>query len=239
LSAAATQPQASADGEGRDVICRLRRVLLATLVVIVGWPIVSIGTLIVLWGLSFIDPAPQQDDCTFGSVTNPEYRRLLGQAKTQKWSVWPGLSNGLFWVSDSGMSGAQATQALESSQGEYLYRSIERLTFDHGSPDAQLAAAHAVLRSMGADWVRVSEFPSGSSTDVEFTYFLPQRRFAPLCLHCLAWPFTTVDVHFRRAESESLDRVIVLHGGLEYDPRKVDRSAHACPAFPTRRNQGD
>ena len=181
-----------------------------------------------------VDPAPQQDDCTFGSVANTGYRRLLREAKAQDWSVWPGLSNGLFWSSDHGWIGT-----LEARQGEYLRGSIERLTFDHGSPDAQLAAAHAVLRSMKADWVRVSEFPSGTSTVIQFNYYLQQRRFAPLCLHCLLWPFTTIDVSFRRTNSESLDRVIVLHGGLEYDPRKVDRDVHACPAFPTHRNRGN
>jgi hypothetical protein len=234
LSAAAIHSQANADGEGRNIRRRLRKALLATLAIIVGAPIVSVGTLLVLWGLSFVDPAPQQDDCTFGSVTTTEYRRLLSEAKAQDWSVWPGLSNGLFAPSDQGWIGT-----LEARQGEYLRRSIERLTFDHGSPDAQLAAAHAVLRSMKADWVRVSEFPSGTSTDIEFTYFLRQRRFAPLCLHCLLWPFTTVDVHFRRTNSKSLDRVIMLHGGLLYDPRKVDRDVHACPAFPTPRHQGN
>jgi hypothetical protein len=234
LSAAAIHSQANADGERRNIKHRLRKALLVTLLVILGLPIVSVGTLLVLWGLSFVDPAPQQDDCTFGSVTNTEYRRLLREAKAQDWSVWPGLSNGLFWPSDQGWIGT-----LEARQGEYLRRSIERLTFDHGSPDAQLAAAHAVLRSMKADWVRVFEIPSGSSTDIEFTYFLRQRRFAPLCLHCLAWPFTTVKVHFTRTNSESLDRVIVLHGGLLYDPRKVDRDVHTCPAFPTHRNRGN
>jgi hypothetical protein len=78
-------------GERRNIRRRLIKALLATLVVIVGWPIVSLGTLLVLWGLSFVDPAPRQDDCTFGSVTNTGYRRLLSEAKAQDWSVWPGL----------------------------------------------------------------------------------------------------------------------------------------------------
>jgi hypothetical protein len=224
----------ASDGEGRNIRRRLRKALLATLVVIVGWPIVSVGTLLVLWGLSFVDPAPRQDDCTFGSVTNTGYRRLLSEAKAQDWSVWPGLSNGLFAPSDQGWIGT-----LEARQGQYLRDSIERLTFDHGSPDAQLAAAHAVLRSMKADWVRVYEIPSGTSTVIEFTYFLQQRRFAPLCLHCLPWPFTTVSVNFRRTNSISLEGVNLLHGGLLYDPRKVARAVHACPAFPTPRNPGN
>jgi hypothetical protein len=222
------------DDKWRNVGRRLLKALLATLVIIVGWPIVSLGTLLVLWGLSFVDPAPRQDDCTFGSVTNTEYRRLLSEAKAQDWSVWPTLSNGLFAPSDQDWIGT-----LEARQGEYLRRSIERLTFDHGSSDAQLAAAHAVLRSMKADWVRVYEIRSGTSTVIEFTYFLQQRRFAPLCLHCLAWPFTTVSVNFRRTNSISLEGVNLLHGGLKYDPRKVARAVHACPAFPAPRNQGN
>jgi hypothetical protein len=222
------------DGKWRNIRRRLIQAVLAALVVIVGSPIVSLGTLLVLWGLSFVDPAPGQDGCTFGSVTNTEYRRLLSEAKAQDWSVWPGLSNGLFAPSDQGWIGT-----LEARQGQYLRGAIERLTFDHGSPDAQLAAAHAVLRSMKADWVRVFEIPSGGSTVIEFTYFLQQRRFAPFCLHCLAWPFTTVKVNFRRTNSISLEDVNLLHGGLLYDPRKVDRDVHACPAFPTPRNRSN
>src|SRR5437899_3057746 len=60
----------------------------------------TLGLLIVLWLLTFVDPAPAQDDCAFGSVSKAEYLQLLRRAKAQDWTVWPGLSNGLFSASE-------------------------------------------------------------------------------------------------------------------------------------------
>ena len=70
-----------------------RRITAVVLAVLFGLPLL-------LWLTSYIKWPSEQDRCAFGSVQNAEYRRLLASAKAQQWSVWPGLSNGIFWRSD-------------------------------------------------------------------------------------------------------------------------------------------
>jgi hypothetical protein len=71
----------------------------------VGIPTALAGLLLILWGWSFHDPAPDQDNCAFGPVSKAEYRYLLAEAKAQNWTVWPGLSNGLTSPTDHGALG--------------------------------------------------------------------------------------------------------------------------------------
>jgi hypothetical protein len=59
-------------------------------------PVIGVAGMFVAWLIAFLDPALQQHDCSFGSVDKSEYQRLLGRAKAQDWSVWLGLSKGLF-----------------------------------------------------------------------------------------------------------------------------------------------
>ncbi len=74
-------------------------------------------------------------------------------------------------------------------------------------------------------------------TDIQFRYYLRQLRFAPLCLQCLIWRYTTIAISFHHdliAETRRLDQIVVLHGGLKYDPDPVkERNVYSeCPAFP-------
>jgi hypothetical protein len=211
------------------------RLLQVLLVAVFG----TLGLLIVLWLLTFVDPAPAQDDCAFGSVSKAEYLQLLRQAKAQDWTVWPGLSNGLFSASERVPS--RSTLPLESSTAKELRKFISELTPADAPADQQLAAAHALMRSIGAEYVRVSNVPdfrkNGQITTayVNFQYFLPQRRFAPLCLFCLIWRYTTIAIAFRHeiaAGTYALRGVNVAHSGLDYDPEKTRNIADACPAFP-------
>jgi hypothetical protein len=211
------------------------RKLVLTLVIITG---VVLGP----WGLSFVDPSPAQDNCPLKSVSHSEYLRLLAQAKAQDWTVWPGLSKGIFWPSDSWV--AEPRKLFEQSISDRLLRSIEDLTFDHASADAQLAAAHAVMRSMHADFVSVLQVDACDGCSIPaprrvfFTYFITQRRFAPLCLPCLLWWYTTIDVRFYQDSGTgtyTLHDITVLNAGLKYDPEK-DRERNAvCPELPSRR----
>jgi hypothetical protein len=146
---------------------------------------------LILWIASFVDPAPAQDDCALSSVSKTEYRQLLAQAKAQDWTVWPGLSNGMLlpWPPRDVSFGFE-----HRGIGERLKRAIEGLNFDHSSADAQLAAAHAVMRSIHAEFVSVYRIPSSFAgkpqfipETVVFTYFIPQRRFAPFA--CTARSF--------------------------------------------------
>jgi hypothetical protein len=223
------------------------RVAVAVLLVVVALPIGFIGLLAILWLVSFVDPAPAQDDCAFDSVSKNEYLRLLAEAKAQDWTVWPGLSKGILLPSDR-LFGLP-DQSFEPRLGERLRRAIDELAFDHESADAQLAAAHAVMRGIRAEYVSVYEIPGFrdrdgklNRADVEFTYFFPQRRFAPLCLHCLLFDYTTIAVYFGHdliTDSYGLDRVTVLNGELKYDPRKEQARniSDPCPAFPRVRQQ--
>jgi hypothetical protein len=218
------------------------RAMRIVIIVILAVPVGLFGLLVILWLLSFVDPAPSQDDCAIGSVSKTEYLRLLAEAKAQDWTLWPGLSDGIF---DLPARTRQDPYAFERRIGEQLQRAIEQLTFDHDSADAQLAAAHAVMRSIRAEYISVFEiplnqFPDRSIMDVELSYFIPQRRFAPLCVHCLMWWYTTIDVHFRHdvaANKYTLDRVVVLNAGLKYVPSKSDQRniSEPCPSFPRMR----
>jgi hypothetical protein len=202
-----------------------------------------IGVVLGPWGLSFGDPAPAQDNCPLKSISHSEYLRLLAEAKAQDWTVWPGLSQGIFWPSENWIA-APSRFYLEHSISDRLFRFIEDLTFDHASADAQLAAAHAVMRSMHADFVSVGEAMACDSCfiplprSVRFEYFIPQRRFAPLCVPCLLtmW-YTTIGVVFNQVpgnERYVLNDVIVLNSGLEYTPGKERARNAACPELPSR-----
>jgi hypothetical protein len=201
-----------------------------------------IGVALGPWGLSFGDPAPAQDNCPLKSVSRSEYLRLLAQAKAQDWTVWPGLSKGIFWPSDNWIAGPR--KYFEESINERLLQSIEDLTFDHSSADVQLAAAHAVMRSMHADFVSVLEADAcdgcfiPAPRSVFFRYFIPQRRLAPLCLPCLLWWYTTIGVYFNQvpgSERYVFDRIIVPNAGLKYDPHKEKERNALCPELPSRR----
>jgi hypothetical protein len=214
----------------------MRKSAIIALVLIAGAPF---G----LWGASFIDPAPAQDNCPFKSVSHGDFLRLLAQARALDWTVWPGLSKGIFEPSDSWFAGP--SQYFEHSINERLLRSIKSLTFDHTSADAQLAAAHAVMRSMNAEFVSVLEANACNDCaipaprQVFFRYFIPQRRFAPLCLPCFLWRYTTIGVYFyqdARNDGYFLDHVIVLNADLKYDPQKEQERNATCPELPSGTN---
>jgi hypothetical protein len=107
------------------------------------------------------------------------------------------------------------------------------------SADRELAAAHALMRSMGAELVYVFDIaPYNGHSSIDFTYFLPQRRFAPLCLLCWLLPYTTIQVMFDRPIASgtiALDRVVVMHAKLDGNPRKEPNTLGPCPAFPPAR----
>jgi hypothetical protein len=195
-----------------------------------------------LWFASF-SWAGGDDNCTIGTVSAEQYRELYRQAKAERWTVWPGLSNGLFWPSDRGLR--EPSPSFEKALGDKLLEAIEQLSVDRGAADAQLAAAHAVMRSLGADYVSVFEIPDFAqngrkvSTRVQFEYFLAQRRFAPLCLPCFVSRYSTIGIVFSHDLARNIyrfDHVFVLHGDLKYDPNpsKQRNVSSTCPAFPAR-----
>jgi hypothetical protein len=207
-------------------------IIVLILVIITGVPL---G----FWAVSFIDPAPAQDDCPLRSISHDEYLQLLAAAKQQDWTVWPGLSNGIFWPSDRWLAPPLSDQAFEHAIGERLLQSIEALPFDHNSADAQLAAADAVMRSIHAELVDIQSVDAtptaGIPPVVIFRYYMPQRRFAPLCLPCFIWRYTTIGVFFTREPNSANDvlyRVVVQNSNLKYDPQKEQKPNTVCPELP-------
>ncbi|CAN7753577.1 hypothetical protein LJR220_002435 [Bradyrhizobium sp. LjRoot220] len=193
---------------------------------------------ILLWAFSFTELFGQEK-CSIGSISETEYQTLLSRAGAQRWTVWPDLSNGVFWPSDRGFRGP--TALFNSNQNDQLLSQIRELAGPDPSVNRQLASAHAVLRSMGAEYVQTQEVPDirrdRAGSRVRFTYYLPQVRFAPACVLCLIWWYTTIDVIFSHelaAGRHELQAVNVLHAGLKGTPDK-SRARNvpwgSCPEF--------
>ena len=96
------------------------------------------------------------------------------------------------------------------------------------------------MRSMGAEYVHTLKVPDmgdRASSQVYFKYFLPQVRFAPACVLCLIWSYTTIDVIFSHdlaTDRYELQEMNVLYAGLKGSPDK--NSARnipwgSCPEF--------
>ena len=179
----------------------------------------------VVWVVSFIDRFGQER-CTFGSINDVEYERISSRASAQRLTVWPGLSNGVFFPSSGDNIGGQ------------LVLHVRELAGSDPSSNRQLASAHAILRSIGAEYVHTLEVRrNNASSNVLFTYYLPQVRFAPACFFCLVWWYTTIDVIFSHelaTDRYEFQAVNVLHAQLKYNPAK--ESARnvpwgSCPAL--------
>ncbi|KRQ97585.1 hypothetical protein CQ12_36365 [Bradyrhizobium jicamae] len=193
---------------------------------------------IMLWAFSFTELLGQEK-CRIGSISAVEYERVLVRAGAQRWTVWPGLSNGAFWPSDNGFRGP--TASFNSNINDQLLSHVRELAGPAASIDRQLASSHAVMRSMGAEYVQNQEVPDArrdrGASSVHFTYYLPQVRFAPACVLCLIWSYTTIDVIFSRdlaADRYELQEVNTLFAGLKGSPDK-NRARNvpwgSCPEF--------
>jgi hypothetical protein len=193
---------------------------------------------VLLWAFSFTERFGLEK-CSIGSISVVEYQRILSRAGEQRWTVWPGLSNGVFWPSDRGFRGP--TESFSSNINDQLLSHIRELAGADPSVNRQLASAHAVMRSMGAEYVQTQEVPDmrrdRASSRVYFTYYLPQVRFAPACVLCLVWWYTTLDVIFSHdlaTDRYELQAMNVLHAGLKGSPdqsRARNVPWGSCPEF--------
>ena len=111
---------------------------------------------VLLWAFSFTELLGLEK-CSVGSISVAEYERILSRAGAQRWTVWPGLSNGVFWPSDNGFRGP--TASFNSNLNDQLLSHIRELAGSDPSINRQLASAHAVMRSMGAEYVQTQEVP--------------------------------------------------------------------------------
>jgi hypothetical protein len=191
---------------------------------------------VLLWAFSFTERFGLEK-CSIGSVSGDEYQNILTRAGAQRWTVWPGLSNGVFWPSDAGFRGP--TASFNSNVNDQLLSHVRELAGPDASINRQLASGHAVMRSMGAEYVHTLEVPDmgSAASHVYFKYFLPQVRFAPACVLCLIWWYTTIDVIFSHdlaTDRYELQAVNVLHAGLKGSPDKnLARNVPwgSCPQF--------
>jgi len=107
----------------------------------------------------------EQDRCTFGTVSNAEYREMLSKARSlQRWK----------WL------GSNTPQDL---QGEFL-----QISESSSSPYVKIAAIHAVLRALGAEFRNNGpfnfEYVSARGGMVQFNYALPVPRIGVFSV----WP---------------------------------------------------
>lgn len=217
----------ASEGEGFTRMRRFLKIIGALILLIVALPWI-------LFLASFIDTVPEQDRCDFGSVTNVEYRELLARAKIQDWTVWPGLSSGLFFASNRAVGLPVGDHRRQMTDG--LAASIRTSISSKRSPDELFAAAHAVMRSFGAQYNRTVLLPRNLSTErprreyIYLEYLLPQRRFAPMCLHCFLWDLTAIAVDFERDLSGEieLNNVHMFHGNIKNSPQRLRESS--CPS---------
>lgn len=193
---------------------------------------------LVLWAFSFTELLGQEK-CAIGSISGAEYQRILDRAGAQRWTVWPGLSNGVFWPSDNGFRGP--TASFNGNLNDQLLSHVKELAGPDASANRELASGHAVMRSMGAEYVQTQELPNmvrgRAGSNIHFKYFLPQVRFAPACVLCLIWWYTTIDVTFSHdlaTDRYELTAVNLQHAGLKGTPDK-ERSRNvpwgSCPKF--------
>jgi hypothetical protein len=210
---------------------------LLTVVLIALAPFIG---LVGVWLFTLLyDPAPAQDNCAFGSVSKSDFQRMLAKAKRQDWAVWPGLSNGIFWPSVHTQA-VTVMPPVDKVTNAKLLSFISRLTSKSPSTNERLAAIHALMRSMHAEYTSVSEIPDLAqhgkvlSSKVYFTYLLPQIRFAPLCVFCFLFWNTSIGFvfdHTIATDTYRLDHAGILHSGFKSDPN-YEHHPKACPSFP-------
>jgi hypothetical protein len=155
-------------------------------------------------GLVALDYGPlllshsQQDRCSFGSVSNEEYKSLLSKASMGFWRP-------LVWNDD-----------IASAQ---LRKKYEELLPKVATADAKVAAAHAVLRAQGAQLQRFDEFHNPNQdakirTTFGYRYRLDVNRlfyFAPIFRQMMITVIIDDPFQPDRNEPFSRDRSIVAH----------------------------
>jgi hypothetical protein len=176
---------------------------------------------------------PEQDTCAFGPVSNARYRELLAEAKRRQATTWPPL------VRDDYQAGAVLNQRFDD-----LSRGMT-------SVYERIAAMHAVVRALGADY-RGATARGGDpyaaanrpGSVVGFVYHLDMNRaglFAPIRRRALLFGniatgggFITRDSSPRRYGKGDMSFTALFPKWLEtyqFEPRS--EYGEICPAIPT------
>jgi hypothetical protein len=90
------------------------------------------------FGMPYIDMKPEQDECSFGLVSNARYREFLSEAERRSRGEWPALT---FTADEQ----AKQIKARIADLGETAISSSEHI-----------AAAHAVMRQLRGHLVKSS-----------------------------------------------------------------------------------
>jgi len=142
---------------------RKRTYGLALLVGLIGWYV---------WPL--FDHYSEQDDCTFGSVTNAEYREMLKEVREMVRNGWEPLK-----VAPGFMSREERKRLSE------IFRlSVKKYTDRYTGVDRKFAAIHAVMRGAFKASFRYQSF-AGMASDPRRTqsvkYFTYRRNIDSSC----------------------------------------------------------
>jgi hypothetical protein len=179
-------------------------------------------------GLVALDYGPlvlshsEQDRCSFGSVSNEEYRLLLSKASMGVWRP-------LVWNDD-----------IASVQLSKKYR---ELLPSAATADAKVAAAHAVLRALGAELQRFDDFHNPNQDakgrrTFAYRYLLDVNRlfyFAPIFRQMMITVIIDDPFQPTRNEPSGGDPPIVAHfpnaseGFYRFEQNLGDRE---CPPMP-------
>jgi len=188
-----------------------------------------------MWLSPVVMPQWRQDRCTFGSLTNGDYRQLLTRARAVIASdrdVW-----------QSSIAGRRSDRATR-----VLQRQFQTLSAGMVSIDQRVAAMHALARAHGAEFRRTEPdnvAPWGLGPDtapdtVRFAYRLALERVGAFRLR--RWvridgTFAIRDVQpgFERSRGTTGNTLAMMITGTGATPRlrSVTRSAfHDCPPTP-------
>lgn len=163
---------------------RKSTVSLAALTLLAGWYV---------WPL--LDTRPEQDDCSFGDVSNAEYREVLSAVRelaNNKWGRLPFNRDGVVGYDE------------RIKLGRLIEDRIKRFSDRYHTMDGKVAAMHAVLRGgYGARYW--SEMPLNSSERQVFRYVIHKAKIIDLCWWSCWFPSTRwVEIETRVSEKEFL-----------------------------------
>ena len=196
--------------------------------------LLALGIIVAAIGIGNYAPLaishPEQDDCTFGPVTNEQYRAYLADVRSKQRSTWKGFTGGPRQITSE--LNARLTDLLSPEDSVYV----------------RLAKMHAVMRGIGAEFKntngRAADDPYGSGDQrrgsVTFNYEVDINRLVVFQLYprtlwipaILADPVTT-----RREILEKYGRlsfVANLVSVLDPAPQNVLlNSGRLCPPVPS------
>lgn len=172
---------------------------------------------------------PEQDECSFGPVSNTRYRELLAEAKRRQASGWPHLS----WDS--------------AKVSILLNERFDDLGRDVMSVYERLAAMHAIARALGGDYRSTLDgirnpyeraLRGGGVVSYDYHvdlnrlgFFSPIRRQMRLIGHLVIRDGATVVRDKERSNIGDMQFTVIFPNLLE-NYTIIPRSGSPCPVIP-------